>query len=256
MKNVYLSYDPSAETRAEVLRRILRAQGYRPWIDHSPVEGQAWHFEVDGAIRQADALIVLLTDEAANSVFVTYECAYALGSKVPLFAIIYDEALLHPSLLSVRRYNIRSFSDENHFWDHFVSEFRRTVDSARARPSAVLSSLQPVPGIDRSVMPEEPGFWIVVRSGPIANAMFRLEKEIVTLGRDSANDIVIGDPQVSRYHLRLLRREADYQIEDLESTNGLRIGGKRFNGPYPLNDGDMIVLGDSVVLSYEMVYER
>ena len=256
MKNVYLSYDPSAETRAVDLRRILRAQGYRPWTDRSPVEGQAWHFEVDGAIRQADALIVLLTDEAADSVFVTYECAYALGSKVPVFAIIYDEVLLHPSLLSVRRYDMRSFSDENHFWDHFVSEFRRTVDSARPRPSAGLPSPQPVPEIDRSVMPEEPGFWIVVRSGPIANAMFRLEKEIVTLGRDSANDIVIGDPQVSRYHLRLLRREADYQIEDLDSTNGVRIGGKRFNGPSPLNDGDMIVLGDSVVLSYEMVYER
>ena len=163
---------------------------------------------------------------------------------------------MHPSLLSVRRYDMRSFSDENHFWDHFVSEFRRTVDSARPRPSAGLPSPQPVPEIDRSVMPEEPGFWIVVRSGPIANAMFRLEKEIVTLGRDSANDIVIGDPQVSRYHLRLLRREADYQIEDLDSTNGVRIGGKRSNGPSPLNDGDMIVLGDSVVLSYEMVYER
>ena len=85
--------------------------------------------------------------------------------------------------------------------------------------------------------------------------MFRLEKEIVTLGRDSANDIVIGDPQVSRYHLRLLRRGADYHIEDLDSTNGLRIAGKRIGGPAPLNDGDIIMLGDSIALSYEIVYQ-
>lgn len=255
MKNVYLSYDPSARVRAEELRRILRAQGYRPWIDRSPVAGQAWHVEMDAAIRQADALIILLTDEAADSVHLTYEFAYALGGDVPVFAIIYDDVLLHPSLFNVQRFDFRSFSDENHFWDYFVGEFRRTVDRALARPAAGPLARQPVPDIDKSVMPEEPGFWIVIRSGPIENAMFRLEKEIVTLGRDSANDIVIADPQVSRYHLRLLRRGDVFQIEDLDSTNGLRIAGKRVRGPSPLNDGDIIFLGDSIALSYEVVYQ-
>lgn len=254
MKNVYLSYDPSAETRAEELRRILRAQGYRPWIDHSPVAGQAWHFEMDGAIRQADALIALLTSEAAGSVFVIYECAYAMGSNVPVFAIVYDEALLHPSLFTVQRFDKRSFSDENHFWDHFLLELRRTVDQSRARRGAGSPPPQIPLEIDRSALPNEPGFWIVVRRGPIENAMFRLEKDIVALGRDSANDIVIGDAQVSRFHLRLSRRGAEYHIEDLDSTNGVRIGGKRIGGPSALNDGDIIVLGDSVVLSFEMVY--
>ena len=112
-----------------------------------------------------------------------------------------------------------------------------------------------MPDIKKNVMPQDPGFWIVIRSGPIENAMFQLEKEVVTLGRDSANDIVIADPQISRYHLRLLRRGADYQIEDLESTNGLRIAGKRVRGPSPLNNGDVILLGDSIALSYEIVYQ-
>ncbi|MDE2949842.1 MAG: FHA domain-containing protein [Chloroflexota bacterium] len=254
MKNVYLSYHPSARARAEELRRILRAQGYRPWIDRSPVAGQAWHVEMDAAIRHADALVILLTDEAVDSIYLTYEFAYALGGNLPVFAIIYDDVLLHPSLLNVERFDARSFSDENHFWDHFIGEFRRVVDQARARPTADPPAPQPLPDFDKSVMPNEPGFWIVIRSGPIENAMFQLEKEIVTLGRDSANDIVIGDPQVSRYHLRLLRREANYHIEDLGSTNGLRIAGKRIGGPAPLKDGDIIALGDSIALSYEIVY--
>lgn len=253
MKNVYLSYHASARIRAEELRRILRAQGFRPWIDRSPLADQAWHVEMDAAIRQADAFVILLTDEAAGSVFLTYELAYALGGNVPVFAIIYHDVQLHPSLLTVQRFDVRSFSDENHFWDHFVSEFRKTVDQAPARPIMGPPALQPLTDIDQSVMPEEPGFWIVIRRGPIKNAMFRLEKEVVTLGRDSANDIVIGDPQISRYHLRLLRRGADYQIEDLDSTNGVRIAGKRVRGPSPLNDGDIIALGDSIALSYEVV---
>ena len=255
MKNVYLSYHPSARARAEELRRILRAQGYRPWIDRSPVAGQAWHVEIDAAIRHADAFVILLTDEAADSVHLTYEFAYALGGNIPVFAIIYDDVHLHPSLFNVQRFDVHSFSDENHFWDHFVGEFRKTLDQALARQIAGPPVRQLMADIDKSVMPEEPGFWIVIRSGPIENAMFRLEKEIVTLGRDSANDIVIGDPQVSRYHLRLLRREADYHIEDLDSTNGVRIAGKRIGGPSPLNDGDIIVLGDSIALSYDVVYQ-
>lgn len=255
MKNVYLSYDASARMHAEELRRILRAQGYRPWIDRSPVAGQAWHVEMDAAIRHADALIILLTDEAADSVLLTYEFAFALGSNIPVFAIIYDDVPLHPSLFNVQRFDVRSFSDENHFWDHFMAAFRSTVDQARARSTAGPPARQPLPDIDKSVMPEEPGFWIVIRRGPIENAMFRLEKEIVTLGRDSANDIVIGDPQVSRYHMRLVRREAGYQIEDLDSTNGLRVAGIRIGPPSPLNDGDIILLGDSIALSYEIVYQ-
>lgn len=255
MKNVYLSYDPSARDLAEELRRILLAQGYRPWIDRSEEAEETWHVEKDDAIRHADALIILLTDEAADSVHLTYEFAFAMGGNTPVFAIIYDDAPLHPSLLNIQRFDIRSFSDENHFWDYFVEEFRRAVDQARQEPAAEQPAAQAMPDVDRSVLPAEQGFWIVIRRGPIENAMFRLEKEVVTLGRDSANDIAIADPQVSRFHLRLYRRGTDYEIEDLDSTNGLRIAGKRVRGPSPLHDGDGIVLGDSVALSYEIVYQ-
>ena len=125
MKNVYLSYHASARLRAQEVRRILLAQGYRPWIDRSPVAGQAWHVEIDTAIQQADALVMLLTDEAADSLYMTYEFAYALGGNVPVFAIIFDDVRLHPSLFNVQRFDYRSFSDENHFWDHFVGSSAR-----------------------------------------------------------------------------------------------------------------------------------
>ena len=250
MKNVYLSYDPSAQAQAEELRRILLMQGYRPWIDRSTAAEQAWHVEKDAAIRHADALIILLTEAAANSVYLTYEVAFALGGDKPVFAILYADAPLHPSLMHVQRFDYRAFADENHFWDHFVAIFRKALDQALAGVAAVPPALE----FDKSVMPDEPGYWIVIRRGPIENAMFRLENEIVTLGRDSANDIVIGDAQVSRYHLRLSRQETGYQIEDLGSTNGVHIAGAKIGTPTPLQNGEIIVLGDAIALSYEIVY--
>ncbi len=45
------------------------------------------------------------------------------------------------------------------------------------------------------------------------------------IGRDSANDIVIEDPSVSRKHARVTRENGRYFIEDLGSLNGTRIDG-------------------------------
>ena len=105
-------------------------------------------------------------------------------------------------------------------------------------------------------MPLGPGYWLVIRRGPMLNQMFRLDKDIVSLGRDAANDILIKDPEVSRYHLRLLKRGDVYLLEDLGSVNGARINGRRTAGRARLNDGDVIMLGDGIGLSYHLVYGR
>jgi pSer/pThr/pTyr-binding forkhead associated (FHA) protein len=51
--------------------------------------------------------------------------------------------------------------------------------------------------------------------GPNPGMIFDLTKEITTLGRDVGNDIVLGDPEVSRQHSRLTRTPGGYVMEDL-----------------------------------------
>ena len=98
-------------------------------------------------------------------------------------------------------------------------------------------------------------FRLVVRRGPQPNQTFELNKDIITLGRDITNDIVLNDPEASRHHLRLTRGADGYNIEDLGSTNGTFINGQRLTGVRPLNRGDMIGLGETVTLGYEVVRE-
>lgn len=94
-------------------------------------------------------------------------------------------------------------------------------------------------------------FRLVVRRGPQPNQTYDLTKDITTLGRDITNDIVINDPEVSRHHLRITRNVDGCTLEDLGSTNGTFVNGQRISGSRPLNNGDMIGLGETVTLGYE-----
>lgn len=93
------------------------------------------------------------------------------------------------------------------------------------------------------------GFHLVMSQGPQPGQTFMLDRDVLTLGRDSSNSIVINDPQVSRQHARITRQGGMMVIEDLGSTNGTYINGRRLTGPHVLTNGDAIGLGEVVTLT-------
>lgn len=95
------------------------------------------------------------------------------------------------------------------------------------------------------------GFRLVVRRGPQPNQVYELNKDRITIGRDITNEITVNDPEVSRHHCRLTRGQGGFTMEDLGSTNGTFINGRRLTGAQPLNQGDLIGLGETVTLAYE-----
>jgi len=92
---------------------------------------------------------------------------------------------------------------------------------------------------------------ITVQKGPQPNQVFDLALDQLTIGRSSANDVTITDPEISRKQARLVKQDADYAIEDLGSTNGTFVNDRRIVGLTPLHDGDIIEFGEAVVLLYE-----
>ncbi len=91
---------------------------------------------------------------------------------------------------------------------------------------------------------------LVMSQGPQIGQTFTLDQDLLTLGRDPNNDIVINDPQVSRQHARLTRQGNLVVIEDVGSTNGTFVNGMRLTGPHTLAHGNVISLGDAVTLTY------
>ncbi len=69
----------------------------------------------------------------------------------------------------------------------------------------------------------------------------------IVIGRQSTNDVVLSDPNVSRRHAELRRNDAAWTLVDLGSTNGTTVNGH----PAPehtLNDGDKLGFGTSELL--------
>jgi FHA domain-containing protein len=93
---------------------------------------------------------------------------------------------------------------------------------------------------------------LVIRRGPQPNQQFELTRDTLTIGRDITNDIVINDPEISRHHTRLMRNPNGYTVEDLRSTNGTFVNRQRLTGPYQLSNGDLVGLGETVTLAYEV----
>ena len=74
------------------------------------------------------------------------------------------------------------------------------------------------------------------------------DAELITIGRDGANDIVIDHPLASRRHARLERSEDGFVVRDLESTNGTFVNQERVEGLCPLHNQDQIIIADTIIV--------
>jgi pSer/pThr/pTyr-binding forkhead associated (FHA) protein len=96
-------------------------------------------------------------------------------------------------------------------------------------------------------------FQFVMRSGPTPGVTFPLEGDQLIIGRDSTNGVPINDAEISRKHSRLSFQGGKYVLEDLGSTNGTFVNGQRLAGPVVLKPGDVVSLGEQIVLMYDVI---
>jgi len=89
---------------------------------------------------------------------------------------------------------------------------------------------------------------------PTGRAMLLAEGKRMVVGRSGAVigrsrecDVTLKDPNVSRRHAEIRPDGAGWIIEDLGSTNGVKVDGRRIDAPTPLEPGARLALGTADV---------
>ena len=72
---------------------------------------------------------------------------------------------------------------------------------------------------------------------------FPLDREVVSLGRGSENDIAIDSGSVSINHAEMRRIKGGYELADVGSTNGIKLDGER-QQVISLRSGMTVKIGD------------
>ncbi len=87
-------------------------------------------------------------------------------------------------------------------------------------------------------------------SGANKGLTVEFSQKAVFIGRDADNDLVIDESHVSGDHAKLISRDEQVFVEDLGSTNGTFVNGKRVSSPVVLNTGDTVQLGTNIQLQF------
>jgi hypothetical protein len=124
----------------------------------------------------------------------------------------------------------------------------------RISPSAPAPSAGVPPPPAAVAAPEADYPSLVFVSGPHAGQAIALVPTTLTIGREHDNNIEIKDPDVARYHARILREKDQFLVEDLNSSTGTWVNGER-GQRIVLSHGDVIRVGQTeLALDFEWTH--
>ena len=77
--------------------------------------------------------------------------------------------------------------------------------------------------------------------------IYELTKPVISIGRGSANDLVLNSEKVSRFHAVVRRVGEQFVLADRGSTNGVEVNKNRVPGDATLVSDDVIQIGDYIL---------
>jgi HEAT repeat protein len=136
MSHVFISYNHEDEDFAEILSQKLQSSGFATWRDVDMLRaGEVWRVEIDQAIKDSFAMIVVMTPKAKISEYVTYEWAFAFGVGVKIIPIMLKSTNLHPRLEDIQYLDFTGR----------VRPWKELIDTAQKVAKSNKSNKRPIP---------------------------------------------------------------------------------------------------------------
>lgn len=92
-----------------------------------------------------------------------------------------------------------------------------------------------------------PPRYLAFTGGAIQNKRLALTMSPIIIGRSPDCTVPITDTYASGHHLRFYKRDNQWFVEDLKSTNGTLLNGAKLQTSTPLNIGDRVQIGQTTM---------
>lgn len=95
---------------------------------------------------------------------------------------------------------------------------------------------------------EEVSAHLICTTGPHAGEVLKLKPGLTMIGRSSDNGFPLSkDKEASRRHALIVYEASKFVLQDQNSLNGTFVNDQLIKEPYPLQDGDIILIGVSTL---------
>lgn len=179
MTHVFVSYMRDDTLFVDRLRARLAEAGFSVWTAELSQAGTGWHEAVDAALREAFAVIVVLSRAASTSPFVAYEWACGLGAGADVIPLLLEPAPLHPRL---RTSGALDFTDARRApWEELIGRLR--ISEATRSSLVKTGELGSLSGRERALLADElaaVASALLAQTGADAGSLSRL---LAVLGR-------------------------------------------------------------------------
>jgi pSer/pThr/pTyr-binding forkhead associated (FHA) protein len=88
---------------------------------------------------------------------------------------------------------------------------------------------------------------LIIRRDGHPDTVLELEDSETLIGRAPTANLQLADDSISREHAVILWEDDAFTVEDLQSTNGIRVNGKKLRSA-PLAHGDEVQIGQTTLI--------
>jgi CheY-like chemotaxis protein len=121
--NVFISYNSKNKDLADLVEMKLEKEDIQVWKDTNLIDpGTEWRREIDQSLLNCDVVIVLLSQLSTQSLYVTYEWAFALGNGKTIIPILTENCKIHPRIEILQYID---FTGSDYPWGKLIEKIKK-----------------------------------------------------------------------------------------------------------------------------------
>ncbi|MBE2269040.1 MAG: toll/interleukin-1 receptor domain-containing protein [Anaerolinea sp.] len=188
---IFISHSSTDREFALKLADGINAAGFRPWVDVEAIpDGSSWAREIEKAVTDCGALIVVMSKPARESEWVERETLLALELHKPVLIARLDDTPLPISLIN------RQFTD-----------FRKRFDPALKRLVAALGKVsltQPAPVPPKlAPAPNSLNFFTYMEQLPNGAENARIARQLFDWAKDNTDSLTFSGRAEPAFHAHI-----------------------------------------------------